>query len=390
MPVRVFVLSSWFRTPQAPFAGSFFLDAAAAVAARGHEVVFIAPRRVGLKHWARMRSAAAPMAIEESGVMVRTQTAPYWTPRHRSRDARAFHHLARRMIADAVKDHGPPDVLHAQSALFAGASAAQFRREGGAPYLVTEHLTRYRLPGLKAYRLAYARQAFARAAIKSAVSPALAQTLRRVLGDAVEPMAVIPNVVDDIFAKSNIRDQAERGTPVFLSMGRLEPAKNIDGLLMAFADVLSQISGARLRIGGSGGLHETLARQARALGIDHAVTFLGALSREAVAQEMAQADALVLSSHIETFGVVVIEALTSGIPVIATACGGPEFLVAPEDGKIVAAGDNAALAEAMTTFCRQPMPKSKARRQRALAKYSAASVGAQIETLLLQAIETKP
>ena len=65
------------------------------------------------------------------------------------------------------------------------------------------------------------------------------------------------------------------------------------------------------------------------------VTFLGSLTREQVRQEVSEADAFVLSSEYETFGVVVIEALALGKPVIATRCGGPESIVVPSVGYLV-------------------------------------------------------
>ncbi len=65
---------------------------------------------------------------------------------------------------------------------------------------------------------------------------------------------------------------------------------------------------------------------------------------------MRECDAFVLPSLGETFGVVLCEAMACGKPVIATRCGGPEFVVTPETGLLVDAANPMALAEAMDRF----------------------------------------
>jgi glycosyltransferase involved in cell wall biosynthesis len=65
---------------------------------------------------------------------------------------------------------------------------------------------------------------------------------------------------------------------------------------------------------------------------------------------MRQCDVFVLPSLQETFGIVLGEAMSCGRPVIATRCGGPEFVVTPETGILVDAADPAALADAMQHF----------------------------------------
>lgn len=71
------------------------------------------------------------------------------------------------------------------------------------------------------------------------------------------------------------------------------------------------------------------------LGVERQVRFLGELTRKQVKQEISESDAFVLSSEYETFGVVLVEALALGKPVIATKCGGPESIVISEVGYLV-------------------------------------------------------
>ncbi|PQP32811.1 glycosyltransferase family 4 protein, partial [Desulfobacteraceae bacterium SEEP-SAG10] len=90
-----------------------------------------------------------------------------------------------------------------------------------------------------------------------------------------------------------------------------------------------------------------LQKLAQDLGIGDCVTFLGKLDRTQVLKEMNQCQAFVLSSEFETFGVVVIEALSQGKPVIATRCGGPEEILHAGNGILVQKNDKKSLADAM-------------------------------------------
>ena len=83
------------------------------------------------------------------------------------------------------------------------------------------------------------------------------------------------------------------------------------------------------------------------VGITHAVSFLGALTTDEVLDLMRQSDAFVLASRTETFGVVFIEALSQGLPVIATMCGGPQSIVTPENGILVPTENIPALTDAL-------------------------------------------
>lgn len=71
------------------------------------------------------------------------------------------------------------------------------------------------------------------------------------------------------------------------------------------------------------------------------------LSREELSELLGTCDAFVLASYAETFGIVFIEAMATGLPAIGTECGGPENIITPESGFLIQPGDVEALAGKM-------------------------------------------
>lgn len=121
-----------------------------------------------------------------------------------------------------------------------------------------------------------------------------------------------------------------------LWVGHLVDVKRVDRLLDAFAIALRRRPALSLRLVGGGELETQLRQRARALGLGRAVTFVPSQSRGGIRREMAAADFLVISSETETFGVVGVEAMAMGLPVLATDCGGPaDYVTAPGYGELV-------------------------------------------------------
>ena len=109
-------------------------------------------------------------------------------------------------------------------------------------------------------------------------------------------------------------------------------------------EALTELPEATLRIGGDGELRAELEGRVRELGLEDRVTFLGEQSKEEVARLMREADLFVLPSLAENLPVVLIEAMASGLPAVATSVGGVPEMLGPDDGELVEPGDAGALA----------------------------------------------
>ncbi|MGD9905092.1 MAG: glycosyltransferase, partial [Vicinamibacterales bacterium] len=116
-------------------------------------------------------------------------------------------------------------------------------------------------------------------------------------------------------------------------------------------------------------------------GVRPQVTFLGAISRDVVREAMRAANCFVLPSLAENFGVVLIEALATGLPVIGTRCGGPEDFIDDRVGLLLQPGDEDGLARALMTLrMAQPFDPLTIRGY-AIRRFGHAVVGTQLREL---------
>jgi glycosyltransferase involved in cell wall biosynthesis len=121
-----------------------------------------------------------------------------------------------------------------------------------------------------------------------------------------------------------------------LWIGHLQPVKRVDRLIEAFAIAWRRRPRLRLRLVGGGELEAALRAQADALGVAGQTTFSPSASRRSVREALGRAAFLTISSDTETFGVVGVEAMAMGLPVLTTDCGGPsDYVTDARFGEVV-------------------------------------------------------
>lgn len=136
-----------------------------------------------------------------------------------------------------------------------------------------------------------------------------------------------------------------RGRPhQFLSVGRLTPQKGYDILIEALAKIAPPPCPGLIRIAGDGPERQALQARAAALGVDHAITWLGELEHDAVIHELNNAQVFLLPSRYEGMSNAGLEAMERGLAMLLSKCGGLDTYVSPEMGWIVEPDDPTALA----------------------------------------------
>ncbi len=240
------------------------------------------------------------------------------------------------------------DVVHAHASVvspvaYAGAMAAA---NAGIPTILTFHSMLHRsafLLGASEALFGWSRQRV----VLSAVSSVVAAQAARWLPDA--PIGVLPNGIDVAFWRGE-PPVARGGEVRFVSAMRLSRKKRPAALLRAFGRACRFVGDAaamRLVVAGDGPDRAALARLAAELGIAERVELPGQLSREALRALYARADAFVLPSERESFGIAALEARAAGLPVIAMlASGARDFIREGAEGVLVR--DERELARALS------------------------------------------
>lgn len=149
-------------------------------------------------------------------------------------------------------------------------------------------------------------------------------------------------------------------SPRIAFVGRLDPVKGADLLLDALAALRPDHPSLTATFIGDGPQAEHTRAHARALGLDDVTTFLGAQPEAAVADLLRQSDLLVLPSFAEGLPVVLMEAMATGLPVIASRIAGiPELVREGETGFLIPAGDTATLIRAIDRLLRDTDLRSR-------------------------------
>jgi glycosyltransferase involved in cell wall biosynthesis len=177
---------------------------------------------------------------------------------------------------------------------------------------------------------------------------ALTEAMRMKMWESTSrTVEVIPNGIEITMADNHAPDHVrnEAGYNIIF-IGRLIPVKGIPFLLEAMTKVLKRIPEAGLTIVGDGEERDRLKQLTLSLGIEKSVRFIGTVPHEKIQACLQRAEVFVLPSISEGFPNVIAEAMSAGLPVVASRAGGiPDIIVNNENGYLVETGDTDALAD---------------------------------------------
>lgn len=332
--MKVLIIASWYPTPDNPLNGAFFQQRARALARLGCEVsVASAEVRLRLNGRKPGRSVHREEGVTEYRYLRRNCT-PFWE----EGIAKQQVSMIRKIYEQVCKDSGKPDVIHLESARCAYAAVALARKEG-IPLTYTEHYS-----GILNSQPGSFLDRTMRAAVDAASHVfALSSVMKRRLNPMEGKCSMLPNAID--FSEFAISQPVKPFT--FGALAALRKIKGLDILLRAFAKVRETNPDCRLVIGGDGEERESLLALRKELELENYVEFRGKIPSEQRGEFYNGISAFVCSSLTETFSIVTIEAFASGLPVVATKCGGPEDLVNESNGYLVEKNDVDSLAEGM-------------------------------------------
>jgi glycosyltransferase involved in cell wall biosynthesis len=329
---RVLILPLWYPWPDRPGLGSFCREQARAVSLL-HDVVVVT--------WRRDASLTGPFVIAQSfedGLRTfRIQVRPRSRPRLETLiTVLAVLSVVARLMLGGWRAH----VVHAHE-FQVGVPGIVPAVVSRAPLIMSEHWSALALGELPDEELDRARRMFRRAAVVSPVSDDLGRRIAPLTGTT--PVVPVSNPVDtSLFVPG---ERTQRGNLRLLAVGNLAAVKGHGVLIDAMAPLVARYPDVSLDIVGDGDLRQDLEAQAQARGVESHVRFHGRLSRDDVARMMRTADVLVLPSLWETQGCVLLEATSSGLPVVASRVGGTPESVDASNGQLVEPGSPAMLVD---------------------------------------------
>ncbi|NEZ45607.1 glycosyltransferase family 4 protein [Clostridium niameyense] len=343
--MHILVIPSWYPTLECPLNGIFFKEQSRNLLDFNVKVGVVYPEVRWLSSLSFSKLKINHFQIREYNEDgVTTIRKHGWNLRPKFPKKRAMYWVSQAVkLSDLyIKKHGKPDVIHAHSTIWGGYAAMVLSKKYNIPYVVTEHLTEFARGLIENWQVPYIKEIFNNANKSLAVSTPFSKLLQKY---SDKEIGVIHNPVDISFFE--IPESREKEPFTFLCVAFLAHKKGIDVLIKSFNKAFKNKKNVKLKIGGDGDQRSNLEKLTKDLGLSDQIEFLGILSRGEVKKQMQESNVFVLPSRFETFGIVYIEALATGIPVIATKCGGPEDIVAESVGKLIEVEDIGGLSNAM-------------------------------------------
>jgi glycosyltransferase involved in cell wall biosynthesis len=266
------------------------------------------------------------------------------------------------------------DLVHVQTPFLAHYAGVRLARRRGVPVVATyhtlfeEYLFHY-VPLVPRSLMRAIARGISRSqcdALDAVVVPstAMRETLER-YGVQV-PVEIVPTGIPlaEFAGGDGARFREAHGIapsrPVLVYVGRVAFEKNIDFLLRALAHVRREVTDALLVVCGEGPALPNLTRLAHELGLAAAVRFVGYLDRATRLLDCYRAaDAFVFASRTETQGLVLLEAMALGVPVVSTAVMGTRDIVGPGRGALVAADDERDFASKVIELLRDAQLRAR-------------------------------
>lgn len=339
--MKIMIVSRGYPTYKYKMNGIFEFDQAKALAAEGHEVIFAVVDVRSIRRWRKWGRTS----FIKDGVEVETINFPignvpasvfYW--------ASAI--IFKILYKDILEKYGEPDIIHSHF-LRMGYITVKALRETNIPIVLTEHLSTLNQRNIPIELQKIGNNTYSKVDKLITVSKPLSLSIEDKFYIGSE---VVHNIIDISTFKYRKLEKEPEFT--FVSTGSLIKRKNMDLLIEAVSVVQQSYPNIKLYIYGEGPEQKKLETLITTRNLNKNVFLEGLADRSVVATKMSKSHAFVLASKQETFGVAYAEALAMGLPVIATACGGPEEFVNSKNGILISVDDLNGLIEAILKMIR--------------------------------------
>ena len=295
-------------------------------------------------------------------------------------------------IKEMNKNTNGFDILHIHILSRLGLLGLYFKWFHGKPFLISEHWSRYL--SLTGNFNGFLRKFTTRIVVKdaSAVTTVTQNLANAMLSHNLknDNYVVLPNVISPGFFEQKTTEKKNKGKTNIVHVSCFEDkSKNISGILNVIKLLADKRQDFHFTLVGDGMDFEIIKNLAGELGLgDNELNFTGLLEGKNLVKEMNNADALLIFSNYENLPVVINEAFSLGVPVIATKVGGIPEVVNSTNGILIDSGDETALLAALENILDGKIKFDNAKiKEKARIDFSMKTIGKQLFKLYTNALK---
>lgn len=382
--LHVLFVTPWYPYPDSPTSGIFVREHARAVQ-RYHDVTVL--HTIGATEglsasYTLQRDTFNDVPNQADEMQIPTYVMRYRKSILPGTDRLWRHKAMYRALSTVIDEMFIPDIIHAHIHR-AALPSLMFGHKHKLPVVVTEQHSAFPLRSLNRFDILEAKIAFKRAKTVMPVSKALQSSIQE--HDIQANFQIVPNVVDTALFMQNGESQSVQksdDSPIRLLCVAGMPVTHVKGFPYLF-DALAQLEDQynwRLDIIGDGPMMSEYVTRVQELGLSDKITFYGFQTKHEIVKAMNRADIFVLASVWDSMPCVIIEAMSVGLPVVATRTGGIPEMVTDECGLLAEPGDvlslQTTLSEMFDTYTHFSAERIRASAQKS---YSYEAVGAQLD-----------
>ena len=342
--MKIWVIGRGVPTKKNKMKGSFELEQAQMLARHGHEVIYLAIE-MSVRRWMDVGSTEKFI----NGVRSIELCAPINRLLPEIINSKIKIKIRKYFYNKILRQYGRPDVIHVHYPSLHPFGPFKAFQDNDTKLVCTEHWSKVQNKTLKRENQIYLQDCVKYYDHLICVGEPLVKSIRELTGTK-RPISVLPNIVSKEFSFSEDHCVTKGRKFRFIGVGRLVKLKRFDLMIKAFIDAFKGNDKVKLDIIGGGDEYTQLKKLIQLNQAEDQVSLLGIMNRKEVAAYYKKCNALLVSSNLETFGIPIIEAMATGLPVVTTDAMGFPSLFHKEHGYIVPADDEKAFAKAMRSL----------------------------------------
>jgi len=355
--MNIYIIPSWYPDNENPLDGIFVREQAEALAEFHEDINFIVSicsnnylsisrPDIYFKTLKKFKSSAKIEVSLRKNLIELYNSALTWTPKLGGE----INNIVKAHESNFLKarsEFGEIDLIHAHVSFPGGFAAMELKKKYNIPYVITEHMgpfpfEKFLENGNISSKISEPlRNADRVIAVSSSLS-------KKIESFKIPTPVIIPNLVNEnIFTPSEAENKSDDHKIKFLTVCSFVEQKGIKELMNGIMKAVQHSCNFEITIAGSGPMEQYIENFIKENKLSDIITLIRNPERKNIAGLFRESDTFILPSRHESFGIVYLEAMSCGIPVIATDCGGPSDFIRDFNGILIPVNDADKISEAL-------------------------------------------